>query len=188
MTRKKTPKYQDAPPKVSDLNEAKVLIDELWEQLRHYEDKLTTSSKNSSKSPSSDSPKDRHERKKTESSGGRNSRGAKEGHTGHQRKLSPLKDTDTIINCFPDTCPCCAQSDIDVHGGPYYRHQVFDIPKPTVDITEYRLFSGQCLHCKEIVKAQKPDNASQGIIGPNLLSYIGVLAGQYHLSVRKIQS
>ncbi|WP_420910559.1 DUF6444 domain-containing protein [Vibrio cincinnatiensis] len=44
-SRKKAPKYQDAPPKVSDLNEAKVLIDELWEQLRHYEDKLTTSSK-----------------------------------------------------------------------------------------------------------------------------------------------
>ncbi|MDF4990574.1 IS66 family transposase zinc-finger binding domain-containing protein, partial [Vibrio parahaemolyticus] len=79
-------------------------------------------------------------------------------------------------------CPCCAQSDIDVQGGPYYRHQVFDIPKPTVDITEYRLFSGQCRHCKETVKAQKPDDASQGIIGPNLLSYIGVLAGQYHLS------
>ncbi|WP_409202781.1 DUF6444 domain-containing protein [Vibrio sp. SS-MA-C1-2] len=41
-----------------------MLIDELWEQLRHYEDKLTTSSQNSSKSPSSDSPKVRHERKK----------------------------------------------------------------------------------------------------------------------------
>nr|WP_315972671.1 IS66 family transposase zinc-finger binding domain-containing protein [Vibrio artabrorum] len=93
-----------------------------------------------------------------------------------------------IIDCFPDSCPCCEQSDIDVHDGPYYRHQVFDIPKPTVDITEYRLFSGQCRHCKEAVKAQKPDDASQGIIGPNLLSYIGVLAGQYHLSVRKIQS
>jgi len=64
MTRKKSPKYQEAPPEVSDLNEAKVLIDELWEQLRHYEDKLTTSSKNSSKSPSSDNPKERHERKK----------------------------------------------------------------------------------------------------------------------------
>ena len=85
-------------------------------------------------------------------------------------------------------CPCCAQSDIDIQGDPYYRHQVFDILKPTVDITEYRLFSGQCHHCKETVKARKPDNASQGIIGTNLLSYIGVLAGQYHLSVRKIQS
>jgi RNA polymerase-binding transcription factor DksA len=64
MTKKKTPKYQAAPPEVSDLNEAKVLIEELWEQLRHYEDKLSTSSKNSSKSPASDSPKDRYERKK----------------------------------------------------------------------------------------------------------------------------
>ena len=64
ITRKKAPKYHEAPPKVSDLNEAKVLINELWEQLRHYEAKPTTSSKNHSKSPSSDSPKDRHERKK----------------------------------------------------------------------------------------------------------------------------
>ncbi len=64
MSRKKTPKYQESPPEVSNLNEAKVLIDELWEQLRHYEDKLSTSSKNSSKSPSSDSPKERYERKK----------------------------------------------------------------------------------------------------------------------------
>ena len=38
------------------------------------------------------------------------------------------------------------------------------------------------------MKAQKPDNVSQSIIGPNLLSYIGVLAGQYHSSVWKIQS
>ena len=64
MSKKKTPKYQEAPPEVSDLQEAKVLIDEPWEQLRHYEDKLTTSSKNSSKSPSSDGSKERSERKK----------------------------------------------------------------------------------------------------------------------------
>ena len=64
MTRKKSPKYQEAPPEVSDLNEAKVLIDELWEQLRHLTDKQATNSKNSSKPPSSDNPKDKHERKK----------------------------------------------------------------------------------------------------------------------------
>ncbi|MFA0366782.1 DUF6444 domain-containing protein [Vibrio cyclitrophicus] len=36
----------------------------MWEQLQHYEDKLTASSKNSSKSPSSDKPKENHVRKK----------------------------------------------------------------------------------------------------------------------------
>lgn len=71
---------------------------------------------------------------------------------------------------------------------PYYRHQVFDIPEPRVNITEYRLFSGKCEHCDTSVKASKPDDASQGIIGSNLLSYISILAGQYHLSIRKIQS
>ena len=64
MTRKKKPKFQEVPPVASDLNEANALIEELWEQLRHYEDKLTTSSKNSSKPPSSDHPKDRNEQKK----------------------------------------------------------------------------------------------------------------------------
>ena len=103
-------------------------------------------------------------------------------------KTLPLKTRISLSIASLIVVPCCDRSDIDVHGGPYYRHQVFDIPKPTVDITGYRLFSGQCRHCKETVKAQKPDNASQGVIGPNLLSYIGVLAGQYHLSVRKIQS
>ena len=62
--KKKKPNFKEAPPDVSDLNEAKALIDELWEQLRYYEDKLATSSRNSSKSPSSDGPKERAERKK----------------------------------------------------------------------------------------------------------------------------
>ncbi|WP_327790891.1 IS66 family transposase [Vibrio anguillarum] len=93
------------------------------------------------------------------------------------------------MDCLPDpTCPCCGQSDIFVHNNPFYRHQVHEIPKPAVDISEYRLFSGQCRHCNEVVRGKKPENVSQGIIGPNLLSYIAVLAGQYHLSIRKICS
>ena len=62
------------------------------------------------------------------------------------------------------------------------------MPKPIVDITEYRLFSGQCQHCNEMVRGSKPESAPQGIMGPNLLSYIALLAGQYHLSVRKTRS
>ncbi|MEZ9642897.1 DUF6444 domain-containing protein [Vibrio cyclitrophicus] len=63
MTKKKS-KFSSTPPIASDINEANALIFELWEQLRHYEDKLKTSSANSSKSPSSDGPKERAERKK----------------------------------------------------------------------------------------------------------------------------
>ncbi|MFH4868926.1 DUF6444 domain-containing protein [Vibrio diabolicus] len=61
---KKKSKFADAPPVGSYINEANALIEELWEQFRHYEDKLKTSSSNSSKPPSSDGPKERAERKK----------------------------------------------------------------------------------------------------------------------------
>ncbi|HFQ5191138.1 TPA: DUF6444 domain-containing protein [Vibrio vulnificus] len=63
MTKKKS-KFSSSPPIASDINEANALISELWEQLRHYEDRLKTSSVNSSNSPSSDGPKERAERKK----------------------------------------------------------------------------------------------------------------------------
>ncbi|WP_262415416.1 DUF6444 domain-containing protein [Vibrio sp. SCSIO 43132] len=62
--KKKKSKFAEAPPIASDINEANALIEELWEQLHHYEDKLKTSCSNSSKPPSSDDPKERAERKK----------------------------------------------------------------------------------------------------------------------------
>ncbi|EOX4792178.1 hypothetical protein ACIL2U_004942 [Vibrio alginolyticus] len=71
---------------------------------------------------------------------------------------------------------------------PFYRHQVHEIPPLRIDITEYRLYSGKRSQCGEAVKAQKPSDIPQGVMGPNLMSYIAILAGQYHLSVRKIRS
>ena len=64
MLTMKNKTYQTKPPELTSLNEANVLIQELWQQLREYEDKLATSSRNSSLSPSSDSPAARAERKK----------------------------------------------------------------------------------------------------------------------------
>jgi len=59
---------------------------------------------------------------------------------------------------------------------------------PLIDLTEYRLYSGKCTQCGEAVKAQKLSDIPQGIMGPNLMSHIAILAGEYHLSVRKIRS
>lgn len=47
-----------------DLHDANRIIQELWNKLREYEDRLALSSRNSSKSPSSDSPAAKAERKK----------------------------------------------------------------------------------------------------------------------------
>ena len=63
---KKKKQFAAEPPTVAELgvNKADLLIQELWGKLREYEDRLTMSSRNSSKSPSSDSPADKAERKK----------------------------------------------------------------------------------------------------------------------------
>ena len=63
---KKKSQFEKTPPTVDELGKEKAnaLIRELWDRLREYEDKLAQSSKNSSKSPSSDPPEVKAERKK----------------------------------------------------------------------------------------------------------------------------
>ncbi|EDQ01553.1 transposase [Shewanella benthica KT99] len=70
---------------------------------------------------------------------------------------------------------------------PSYRHQVFELPEPKLDITEYQLFHGRCKQCNTVSKGALPEEAPDGQMGPRLLSYVAVLSGLYHLSVRKIQ-
>ncbi|WP_331432431.1 IS66 family transposase [Photobacterium profundum] len=114
--------------------------------------------------------------------------GAQQGHEGKRRKLSKLKKTDTVVPCVPSSlCPCCGDSHIAINQKPSYRHQVHEIPEPIVNITEYQVFHGRCQNCQTSVKGKRPQDTPQGIMGPNLMSYIALLAGQFHLSVRKIQ-
>lgn len=61
---KKKKQFTHEPPAVSSLTEANALIRELWEKLREYEDRLAASSRNSSRSPSTDTPEAKAERKK----------------------------------------------------------------------------------------------------------------------------
>lgn len=61
---KKIKHFQAPAPEVNNLSEANALIQQLWEKLREYEDRLAANSRNSSRSPSSDSPAAKAERKK----------------------------------------------------------------------------------------------------------------------------
>jgi hypothetical protein len=61
---KKIKHFHVPAPEVNSLSEANALIQQLWEKLREYEDRLAANSRNSSRSPSSDSPAAKAERKK----------------------------------------------------------------------------------------------------------------------------
>ena len=61
---KKKMLFNQEPPTVSNVGEANALIRELWDKLREYQDQLNASSRNSSRSPASDTPQAKAERKK----------------------------------------------------------------------------------------------------------------------------
>jgi transposase len=92
-----------------------------------------------------------------------------------------------VVACHPATaCTCCGGT-VEPYAHPSFRHQVFELPQQPLQITEYQLFHGRCRGCGEVAKGALPADAPRGQMGPALQAHIGVLAGQYHLSVRKIQ-
>ncbi|EDQ01621.1 transposase [Shewanella benthica KT99] len=88
---------------------------------------------------------------------------------------------------MPGACCSDCGGEVTANKSPSYRHQVFELPEPKLDITEYQLFHGRCQQCNTVSKGTLPKDTSDGQMGPRLLSYVAVLSGLYHLSVRKIQ-
>ena len=113
------------------------------------------SSRNSSKSPSSDSPAAKAERK-VAAPRVRNKRGAKPGHTGHRRQLSELQPSDNVVACTPASCCCECGGEVVANASPTFRHQVFELPVLPLDITEYQVFHGHCQHCDAVSKGSYP--------------------------------
>lgn len=179
-----TRRLPDQPPKVSTLDEAQELIDELWSLLVEKDRQANRNSRNSSQPPSSDRPGSSSGTRRGSPSSGTRKPGAQPGHTGHRRELLPTARADVIHRhyCQSQTCSCGGR--IVVHAQPTYRHQVFDLPSVIpYQLEEHQLFHGDCEQCGQRHKAQLPETVSPTQMGPNLLSLVGVLAGHYRLSI-----
>jgi len=174
----------EKPPKVRSLAEAQTLINELWIKLQDFETQVKQNSGNSSKPPSSDGPADRSQPKKT---GSDKKRGAQKGHKGHRRALVAENQVNHILSYFPPT-ECACGGAVIADSAPQYRHQIFDVPVSPFTVTEYQLYGGVCTRCEAPHKARLPDTVSPTQMGSQLLSLISVWSGQYHLSIRQIQS
>lgn len=162
----------------ADVADLKTTIESL--QLRHG-----SSSRNSSKAPSMDSPEQRAERKKRTKSPRK--KGAQLGRKKHERAILPEDQVDTIHRYFPNTRCHCGGS-VTANSQPTYRHQVFDLPQVRYQVTEHQLYTGQCKKCQRQQTPTLPDWVPSGQMGGGLISTILQLSGQFHLSIRQIQS
>lgn len=184
--------FHQPPPRVSNLEQARGLIDQLWglgrvvheQQVRieQLEEQLRSSSVDSSKPPSSDDAKARAERRKKPRSGRK--RGARPGHPGQARVL--VDRVDRSESYYPDSRCRCGGA-VAMEPEPAVRHQVFDLPEVRYTVTEYRQYAGRCERCGQREVASLPDWIPSGQMGPGLIGEIALLNGRYRMSLRQVQ-
>jgi transposase len=160
----------------------------LQTQIAELKNQLNQNSQNSSQPPSADSPFKRPLKKSRENSA--KPRGGQVGHTRHLRELVPLEQVDEVIELYPQDCghcqgPLCPSDQV----GEPLRHQVWELPVVKAAVMEYQFYTSQCKHCLQLTQSQKnwPQTVPTGQFGPKLVATLGVLHGQYQLSLRQSQ-
>lgn len=160
-------------------------VETLQKQLEELVAKLGSSSRTSSKPPSSDSPEQRALRPKRKGSG--RPHGGQPGHPRHERALFPPEQVTRTEQYFPEsTCSCGGAVAIDWENP--YCHQVTDIaPPPPPDVTEHQFYHGTCQSCGVKHTSTWPDWVPSGQMGAGVIAWIVILSGQFRLSMRQIQ-
>jgi transposase len=159
-----------------------VLLD-LSRRAEEAEERLRTTSSNSSKPPSSDPPESkRRDRKKR----GRRKRGGQVGHPGTTRTLLAPEAVDDIVRCLPaEQCDCGGHVERDAL--PPQRQQKVEIAKITPTVTEYQCYCGTCQRCGRRHWGEIPKGIPAGILGPRAMAVVALLTGKYHLSKRQVE-
>ncbi len=143
---------------------------------------LHLDSHNSSKPPSSDGlhkkpafPKEK---------GGKP--GGQQGHDGHTLKMSG--NPDHIIICKPGKCTCgqdLSQQPVSILS----RRQVFELPEPRLEITEYQVAQIICPQCGQFHRGEFPSKVNAPAqYGTGVKALVTLLNCEYKLPFEKIQT
>ncbi len=102
--------------------------------------RINSNSSNSSKPPSSDGYKKKPAFPK-------NKNGKQGGQSGHEgRTLHQVDSPDKTISCKPGSCKCgyCFSPE---EMGLSEKRQIFDLPRPRLEVTEYQIYKAKCPVC-----------------------------------------
>lgn len=165
--------------------ELQTQVEVLQAQVSELQARTRQNSRNSSRPPSSDPP-DAPARPKGKPSPRK--RGGQPGHKRHERKWLPAEAVDEVVDHHPHECPLCHRQ-LSAHLPDVAepdRHQVWDIPPVQPYVTEHRYHRVECPACHTTVEAEHPAEVPVGAFGASVIALIGLLRGQYRLSIRKI--
>lgn len=150
-------------------------------RIAELERRLNRNSQNSSVPPSQDPP-DAPQRKRPDPSG--RSQGAQPGHQGKGRKLLPAEAVDRVVDHRPRRCDCGHRFEEGDEVGSPARHQITDLPKIAVEVTEHRLHRSRCPGCGKATRAELPAEVPAGAFGPRLEAAVATLAVRNRVSRR----
>jgi transposase len=150
-------------------------------KIAELEARLQADSHNSHKPPSSDGFRKRpalpkpSERKK----------GGQPGHSGKTLMMVPRPDK-TIV-CKPEVCSCGVPFQ-DTPGTVVERRQVFDLPDPKLEVTEYQRLQCQCPACGTIHEGVFPSHVKAPTqYGAGVLALVSLLNTDYMMPFKKVQ-
>lgn len=164
--------------------ETKILrtrISELEQENSELKNHLNTNSRNSSKPPSSDG----YQKKPAFPKQNKGSQGGQKGHQG--RTLHQSENPDKTINCVPDNCSCGHEFTRD-QIKLCEKRQVFDLPEPRLEVTEYQIHKATCPICGKLCKGMAPQGVNAPVqYGNGVKAYLVLLNAHFNLPYKKIQ-
>ena len=176
--------WEATPPTVRAVVLA--LLDQLQTlqtRVTDLEARLSLTSANSSRPPSTDPPS-APPPKPTPT--GR-ARGAQPGHPGHHRELLPPGQVDEFVVHRPTACSHCQTAlPHNLPASDVQRQQVWDVPPLQPHVTEHQFPTITCPDCQTPVRAERPPDVPPGSFGPQLVALVALLHGRYRLSTREV--
>jgi transposase len=147
------------------------------------EEKLGKSSRNSSKPPSSDSPKEKAERPTKKPTG--RAAGGQPGHPKHERPAWPPEKVAKQVILLPKRCEKCATPLVGEDSEPR-RHQVFELPKIEPIVTEFVQHSLGCPCCGHMTRAPLPPGVPKRVFGPSVDAVASYFMGVHGIGKRGV--
>ena len=153
-------------------------------EIEELKARLESNSHNSNKPPSSDGYKKKTVKPALPKSKGR-MQGGQNGHKGHT--LKQVEAPDKIVICIPGACTCGHEFE----KGPLMlaeKRQVFDLPQPKLEITEYQIFKASCPACGQEQKGDAPEGVNAPVqYGNKVKAFVVLLNVHYKIPYKKIQ-
>jgi len=160
----------------------RVQIDQLELRVKELESQLNQNSRNSSRPPSTDWKKSKPAFPR--SSGGKI--GGKKGHGGGTLKM--VAQPDKIKPHQLDVCRHCGKAHFQEPLVIQARRQVFDIPLPSIEVTEHRVMGWTCCSCHLENRGEFPASVtSQTQYGVRLQTMSVLLNNAYGIPRNKVQ-